>query len=126
MRILLIEPDNVLANIYRAAFERAGHKVARVKTAQAAITVADIRTPDVVVLEMQLACHSGAAFLYEFRTYADWLSIPVVINTVIPPTKMMMFEESLKELGVHTCLYKPHTNLRKLVQAIDNAVVTAQ
>lgn len=126
MRILLIEPDTVLAKIYKDSLERVGHKVARVSSAQAAVQVADIRTPDLVIMEMQLAAHSGAAFLYEFRTYSDWLHIPVIINTLLPPSKMCVFEDSLKELGVVNCMYKPRTTLRRLAQAVDNAVALAK
>ena len=126
MRILLIEPDSILARIYCEALERVGHKVVRVSTAQAAITAADKRTPDVVILEVQLPRHSGAAFLYEFRTYSDWMKIPIIMHTVVPPTRLKLFETSLEELGVSECLYKPHTSLRKLVSAVDNCVsVTA-
>ena len=122
MRILLIEPDSILANIYSEALERVGHKVVRVANAQAAITAADKRTPDVVILEIQLPRHSGAAFLYEFRTYSDWMKIPIIAHTVVPPTRLSLFAKSLDELGVTTCLYKPHTSLSKLVAAVDNCV----
>ena len=125
MRILLIEPDNILAKIYTEALERVGHKVVRAATAQAAITAADKRCPDVVILEIQLPRHSGAAFLYEFRTYSDWLKIPIILHTVVPPTRLSLFEKSLDELGISNCLYKPHTSLRKLVDAVDNCVSVA-
>ena len=122
MHILLVEPDYVLAKFYKHALERVGHSVTHVVTAQSAVSAADANMPDIVVLEMQLAGHSGAAFLYEFRTYSDWLSIPVIIHTLIPPIKMKVFEKSLEELGIAACLYKPQTSLRKLVDSVEAQV----
>lgn len=124
MQILLIEPDRVLSRIYIHALERVGHNVIWATTAQSAISAADETTPDVVVLEMQLPSHSGAAFLYEFRTYIDWLSIPVVVHTMIPPMKLKSFEKTLDELGITECLYKPQTSLVRLVSAVEAQVPT--
>ena len=121
MNVLLIEPDTVLANLYKQALERVGHKVMRVSSAQSGVTVSDIRTPDVVVMELQLATHSGVAFLYEFRSYHDWLHIPIVIHSVITPSHLAEFEEALRELHITKYLYKPHTSLAKLVSSVEQA-----
>ena len=120
MRILLVEPDTVLADIYSKACTRAGHIVTHVRGAQQAITASDDNRPDVVVLELQLAAHSGSAFLYEFRTYEDWLKIPIVLHTLVPPDTLRVYERSFAELGVVAQLYKPQTSLRQLL-----AVITA-
>lgn len=125
MQILLIEPDTKLANIYIGALERVGHKVARVTTAQSGVTVADIRKPDVVIMELQLATHSGVAFLYEFRSYADWLDVPIIIHSVIAPTNMQQYAQAFAELGINEYLYKPTTSLRKLVSAVEQAAAPA-
>lgn len=122
MHILLIEPDTILSQIYTKAFERAGHTVAATTNAQTAIYAADMQTPDVVVLELQLAQHSGAAFLYEFRTYSDWLKTPIIIHTMLPATKLQSFRQCLGELGVETWLYKPRTSLQKLVSVVEDQV----
>jgi DNA-binding response OmpR family regulator len=115
MHVLLIEPDVVLARVYMQSFVRLQHRVTHVRGAQQAISAADADLPDVVVLEMQLAAHSGSAFLYEFRTYHDWLHVPIILHTLIPPDTLRVYEKSLNELGVAACLYKPQTSLRQLV-----------
>ena len=116
--ILLIEPDSVLARIYQTFFEQKGYQVTHVRTAQSAITAADMKRPDVVLLEMQLPHHSGAAFLYEFRSYVDWQTIPVIVHSSLSPTRLEQYEESLKNLGVAQQLYKPQTSLQQLVHAV--------
>lgn len=118
MRILLVEPDIILAKIYQNTFERHGFKVSWARNAQDAICEADEAHPDIVVLEMQLATHSGAAFLYEFRSYADWQETPIILHTLIPPDSLQLFAETFAELKVTSVLYKPATSLRKLLSTV--------
>lgn len=123
MHILLIEPDTILAQLYIQAFENAEHSVSYVMSAESAIHIADRKKPDIVVLEMQLASHSGVAFLQEFRSYADWLPIPVILHTVVPPGELADFKTALQEMGVIEQLYKPRTTLRQLVSVLESSAV---
>lgn len=120
-QILLIEPDRVLAETYRLALEGAGHKVLACATAQAAVQSADRVKPELVILEIQLVEHSGIEFLYEFRSYPDWQNVPVLIQSQVPPSEFSDNLELLKnELNVVNYLYKPQTNLKKLLDTINN------
>lgn len=119
MKILLIEPDAGLASIYTQAIERAQHTVDWAQTANDAIHTADLQKPDVVVLELQLARHSGVAFLQEFRSYTDWSDVPIVLHTMVPPSQLRVFQKSLTEMGVYAQLYKPQTSLEQLIQTIN-------
>lgn len=119
-RILLIEPDRILAETYRLALSAAGHEVSVCASAQAGVRAADASKPDLVIVEIQLVEHSGIEFLYEFRSYPDWQNIPVLIQSQVPPSEFSDSLELLKnELNVVNYLYKPQTNLRKLIQTIN-------
>ena len=116
MKLLLVEPDRVLAKTYAEALLGAGHHVVAAATAQGAIQAADALVPDLVILELQLVEHSGIEFLYEFRSYVDWQDKPVIIQTHVPPAEFGGSRQLLKtELGVGAYLYKPHTSLRELL-----------
>lgn len=125
MQILLIEPDKILSRTYTAALEREGHTVVTTASAQAAIHLADTKTPDVIVLELQLPYHNGVEFLYEFRSYHEWLHIPIIVQTFVPLSEFDHIPTFPKELGVTRRLYKPITSLQQLCQAV-NAAVTAK
>lgn len=121
--ILLIEPDRLLARTYGEALTAAGHTVVVCPTAQTAIVSADDGRPDVVVMELQLVSHSGIEFLYEFRSYTDWMKIPLVILTNVPPGEFGGSRDVLmQELNVATYLYKPQTSLQQLVHAVAELV----
>lgn len=120
-RILLIEPDRVLAKTYHQALVAAGHEVHTCNSAQAAIIAADQVCPEVVVVELQLVAHSGAEFLYEFRSYPDWQGVPVIVHTSVPPNRFASnFAEVRAQLGISQYLYKPLTSLRQLQDAVQS------
>lgn len=117
--ILLIEPDRLLADAYRQGFLASGHTVVMCAGAQAAIFAADEKRPDIVILEFQLTGHSGIEFMYEFRSYAEWQTIPVIIQTQIPPSEFTGSWALLSnELGISGYLYKPNTTFRQLLNSV--------
>lgn len=118
-RILLIEPDSALAKVYLQALRQAGYETQRAASAQEAIYCADEVLPDVVVLEVQLAAHSGVEFLYEFRSYPEWRHIPVIINSYTPPQDFTAVMSILTaQLGVRALHYKPQTSLQLLLRSV--------
>lgn len=119
MKILLIEPDTKLGDIYQRALEQADHKVHVVAHAQDAVHSADRSKPEVILLELQLASHNGIEFLYEFRSYTEWQAIPVVLLTMVPPASLQITRDMMSDFGIVDCLYKPATNLKQLVNAIE-------
>lgn len=118
MRVLLIEPDVLLSNIYAKAFNVNGFQVSVARSAQQAIHLADRNYPDVVVMEMQLKQHNGVAFMQEFRSYPDWCNIPIIVHTTLPAFLLKEFNVALAEMGVGKVLYKPSTSLKQLVVEI--------
>lgn len=126
MTILLIEPNRALASTYCRALEKAGHEVLWEQKAQSAIHRADRQTPDAVVLELQLARHNGIAFLYEFRSYPDWQTTPVIVHTMVPSENVRAAAGGLLTLGISHYLYKPHTSLKQLLSVLEQVAVTAR
>lgn len=112
--ILLLEPNQVLARQYTAALVDMGHDVTYLADAQAAILAADKRRPDIIVMELLLAGHSGMEFLYELRSYAEWQAIPVIILSRIPAAQSGLDDKLRARMGVKDYLYKSEMSLKKL------------
>lgn len=124
--VLLIEPDAVLARTYMQALQHVGYTVAHARSAQDAVNEADDTLPDLVVMELQIAMHDGIEFLQEFRSYPEWQRIPVVINTSITPAVLAPVLHALAhDLGVTTCLYKPHTTLQQFISTVNQHIAGA-
>lgn len=121
-RILIIEPDKILGEVYSHALMDAGHKVRISRHAQSSIYLIDDHVPDLVLLELQLADHGGIEFLYELRSYKEWQSIPIVIHSMVPNDLFFINTLQMKKLNVSHYLYKPSTNLVQLKRTITEAL----
>lgn len=122
MKILLIEPDKMLADNYSYVLERAGHAVSWQPTAQSAIHHTDQDKPDLIILELQLPSHNGIEFLYELRSYPEWQNIPAIILSLVPQESAIGEARILKQLGVRHFLYKPQTKLQQLVRVVNRTL----
>jgi hypothetical protein len=115
MNILILEPDLLLAKTYSKAFEYTGLAVQITNSAQQAISVVDQLKPDLIILELQLAGHSGIEFLHELRSYEDWSTIKVMINSCVPESALGLSNRIWKQLGVDKYLYKATSSIQQLV-----------
>ncbi len=126
MKILLLEPNRLLAQQYCSFFTQKGHEVAWREDAQSGIVAADESAPDIAIVELLLAGHSGVEFLYEFRSYADWLNVPAIILSSAPKSSTGVPDSTFEELGVSSYLYKPETSLKQLEHAIKRATASSK
>jgi DNA-binding response OmpR family regulator len=115
MLVFIIEPDHILAKQYKKIFERVGIKVKLCNNAQGAINMIDETKPDAVILELQLAGHSGIEFLNEFRSYSDWAEIPVFVYSNVPKYSFGVDEKTWSNLGIERYLYKSDVPLNALL-----------
>ncbi len=116
--LLLLEPDKKVSEIIQEFLERDGLiRVYVAHSAQEAIHVADKKSPDLVVLELAIPMHNGFAFLHEFRSYADWSNVPVIVHSHLAKNEAAM-SKSWKILGATEYFYKPQTTLAKLKKAV--------
>ena len=115
--ILLIEPDEDTANIIKKSLASDDIKVFMARSSQEAVDMADAKKPDLVILELAIPDQNGVAFLHEFRSYADWSKIPVIVHTHLAISAQTT-DKAWKLLGVAECLYKPTTSLKKLKTSV--------
>lgn len=125
-QVLLIEPDKILASVYKQALVHDGHSVVVTSQAQEAIYAADKRRPDLVIMEIQLMGHNGIEFLYEFRSYPEWSDIPVIVNSLLTGDELSTNKTLYKNLNVKTFLYKPRTSLRQLLAEVSQVNVESR
>lgn len=116
--VLIIEPNRLLGHTYVKSLQLAGLEARLVGDAQEAIDYADTKNPDLVLIELQLANHSGLEFLHEFRSYAEWQKVPVIVNTVIPKQRFNYDPQYLEQLGIKKVIYKPTASLQQIIREI--------
>jgi len=123
--ILLIEPDSLTASHIQEHLRVRGFSVVWKNNAQDAISAADTRMPNLIIMEMLLAAHSGVEFLYELRSYTEWQKVPVIIFSHLRLDTLNLTTKSLDKLGVSAYLYKPETSLRRLGQRVSIVMSSA-
>jgi len=120
MRVLILEPDRIVAECISDELKRRNIQVSIATTADRAINLADAHTPDAVIAELSLPGHSGSEFMYEFRTYEEWRDIPIVIYSTLKPTKTVQDSNDWALLGIHSYMYKPDFTIQVLADAIES------
>ncbi len=96
-----------------------GHTVSNAHTASLALEQVSEQRPDVVILELALASHSGMEFLYEFCTYEDWQSVPVIIYSHVKLHDEVLKSRAFEHLQIKGYLYKPETTLKTLKSVVE-------
>ncbi len=122
-KILLIEPDYILASLHSQALRAVGYEVASVSDAAQAMAAVESR-PDLIIMELQLVTHNGIELLYEIRSYPDLMTLPVIVHSSIPAAEFYN-KRTAQQLRVQSYLYKPTTSLETLIQTIDTILAAA-
>jgi DNA-binding response OmpR family regulator len=122
MRVLIIEPDKILANNLNTIFMASGFETAVFFDPQLAVEDMDKQLPDIIILELQLAPLSGIAFLYELRGYDDFGQVPVVIYSSVPKETFGLDEKQLNRLGIIKYFYKAKISGHKVASFAKGAL----
>lgn len=97
-RIVLVEDDQLLAEMYKMKFELAGYRVEVHHTAESALPDLTKDTPDLVVLDVLLPGKNGLWLLKEL--HAGKTAVPVVILTNLVEADFTMPNKLRETLGV--------------------------
>ncbi|GAI50462.1 unnamed protein product, partial [marine sediment metagenome] len=111
-KILLIEDEKILAEMYRDKFTQAGFEVFLTFESEKGLALAKKEKPDLIVLDILLPRENGIAFLTKLRKDPEISSIPVVAfsNYDDPETKKQAFK-----LGVEDYLIKTSYTPQEIV-----------
>lgn len=120
MKILLVEPDKLLASNITTGFAAAGHDVCWQVDPQESVNCLDDQPIDAIVMDLVLCQHSAVEMLYEMRSYREWQDIPVIIFSSLPTRDVLGCVTSLEQLGVKAYHHKSFTRLTDLIAAVEN------
>lgn len=116
-RVLLIEDDLFLLELYRQALAGVGYLVQAAQGAQEGLDLLDEYGADVVVLDLMLPAHGGIEALHELQSHSDWQAIPVIVLSSVPQSRLG--HGNLAELNIQHYLYKPDTTPTDLLAKLE-------
>jgi len=122
-KILIVEDEKILAEMYRDKFTEAGFEVSVTFEAKDGLKLAKKEKPDLIVLDILLPRENGIYFLTELRNDSEISSIPVVVfsNFDDPETK-----RTALRLGVKDYLIKTNYTPQEIINEVKNYLAESQ
>jgi DNA-binding response OmpR family regulator len=115
-KILIVEDEKILAEMYEESFRQHGFDVSVASSAEQGITVAKREKPDIVLLDILLPVGNGIAFLRAKSNDPAIALIPVVVfsNYDDPETK-----REASELGALDYLLKTSFTPQQIIERVE-------
>ena len=104
-KILLVEDDEFLANMYRAKLEIENYEVVMALNGEAGLHMAEEKNPDLILLDIVMPKMNGFEVLNHLKSDKDLKKIPVILLTNLGQKEDV--EKGLK-LGADEYLIKAH------------------
>lgn len=122
MKVLIVEDDKMLAEMYRDGFETAKHKVISAHGAQDALNKLDKTDVDIILLDLILPGRSGVEVIHELSSYKDWQKIPIILMTDNHPSTFKIADKDLIKYSVRKMVFKQKTTPTEVVKLAEGIV----
>jgi DNA-binding response OmpR family regulator len=114
-KLLLIEDDQIVANIYRNKFTVEGFQVEIALDGEAGLKLANTFAPDIVILDLILPKMSGVDVLRHLRAREESKRIPVV---VLSNTYLSQMVREAWRAGATKCLSKANCTPNHVIEVV--------
>lgn len=114
-KILIIEDDQIVANIYRNKFQVEGFNVEVALDGEVGFEMVKTFRPDAIVLDLMLPKITGVELMKQIRTVPDFEKIPVIVFSNTYLTNMV--QEAWKA-GATKCLSKANCTPRHVIEVV--------
>jgi CheY-like chemotaxis protein len=114
-RILIIEDDQVVANVYRNKLAVEGYKVEVTPDGEAGLKVMRTFKPELIVLDLMLPTISGVEVIREIRNELDFAAIPVIVFSNTYLTNLI---QEAWRAGASKCLSKANCTPKDLLEVV--------
>lgn len=121
-KILLVEDDAILVEMYQAKFELEGHTVRVATNGEECLQVLKEFRPELILLDILMPKLNGFHVLKEIKKQPDMRQIPVILLTNLGQAEVDMNQELARALGVNDYLIKSHHTPDEVVQKADKVL----
>lgn len=114
-KILIVEDEKMLADMYRERFQQEGYEIYSAVDAESGLEMLQEVKPDLVVLDILLPKENGISFLKSKNNMKDVVSIPVIAFSNYDDIET---KKEAKELGAKDYLIKTNHTPREILEKI--------
>src|SRR6478736_5260961 len=114
-KILIVEDDQIVANIYRNKFTVEGFQVEVAGDGHSGLELAESFRPDAIILDLMLPKMTGVDFMKDIRSREGFQTIPVIVFSNTYLTNMV--QEAWKA-GATKCLSKANCTPKQVIEVL--------
>src|SRR2546425_7796172 len=118
-KMLIVEDDQIVGNIYRHKFQVEGFQVALATDGEAGLSAVKEIQPDIVILDLMLPKLNGVEILKRMRAEPTTKSIPVIVLT---NAYMSSLVQEAWKAGANHCMIKASCTPKQLVELVNKAI----
>ena len=120
-KILIIEDDQIVANIYRNKFNVEGFKVEVAHDGETGLELLKSFHPDAVVLDLMLPKISGVEVMKRIRSEQEYEKLPLI---VFSNTYLSSLVQDAWRAGATKCLSKANCTARQVIDAVRSTITS--
>ena len=118
-RILIIEDDQIVANVYRNKFAVEGYKTETAPDGETGLKVMRTFQPQLIILDLMLPGISGVDVIKEIRSEPEFAKIPVIVFSNTYLTNLI---QDAWRAGANKCLSKSNCMPKDVVDVVRNLI----
>ena len=118
-KILIIEDDQIVANIYRNKLAVEGYQTETVPDGETGLKMLGTFKPQVVILDLILPGISGVDVIKEIRSEAEFAKLPIVVFSNTYLTNLI---QDAWRAGANKCLAKSNCTPKDMVDLVRNLI----
>lgn len=117
-KIMLVEDDAILVEMYQAKFELEGHEIIIATNGEECLKLLEDYTPELILLDILMPKLNGFHVLKEIKKRPNLRQIPVILLTNLGEAEVDMNQELAHALGVNDYLIKSHHTPDEVVNKV--------
>jgi DNA-binding response OmpR family regulator len=114
-KVLIIEDDQIIANVYRDKFVVEGYQAEAVFDGESGLKTMRTFQPDVMLLDLVLPKMSGVDFIKQVRSESDFAKVPIIVFSNTYLTNLI--QEAWKA-GANKCLSKTNCTPKDVLDVV--------
>ncbi len=118
-KILIIEDDLIVANVYRNKLSVEGYQAEIAPDGENGLKTMRTYKPDLIVLDLMLPKMSGVDVIHEVRGESEFSKLPIVVFSNTYLTNMV---QQAWKAGANKCLSKASCSPREVVDVVRNTI----
>lgn len=122
-KILIIEDDPTISQMYRMKFETDGFDVRMASNGKIGVDLVKSFKPDIVLLDIKMPEMNGAEALDKIRKTDEGKTVPVVVLTNLGEEEA---PQEMRSLGIHSYIVKANYTPRQVVAHIKSVIEEAK